>query len=277
MVNVRKKGIDVRLLLGILNSTLLRTYWLSRFYDQRRTFPKIKGTYLEELPIKTTNSKSAMGAAKRIAHLVDEMLTATESLHDIPVVLQRLVLHSTERTPCSLAHYLQKDFAAVVKPEILIDDVQREGIVHEILVESGGKELTLTATVADDAQGEPRPLPVLRLDFKNDVLRQFIYACWRQFLAEHSRQRKWTKGRKPEPVYPLLVNTLEPLVWFAPAAGDNLRAIRQLMKAVAEEAGSADLAALEAEIARLDREIDERVYELYGLTPEEIAVVEGRA
>lgn len=41
-----------RLLSGILNSALLRTYWLSRFYDQRRTFPKIKGTYLGELPIK---------------------------------------------------------------------------------------------------------------------------------------------------------------------------------------------------------------------------------
>jgi hypothetical protein len=49
------------------------------------------------------------------------------------------------------------------------------------------------------------------------------------------------------------------------------------MKAVAEEAGSADLAALEAEIAKLDGEIDARVYELYGLTPEEIAIVEGRA
>ncbi|MCX6904317.1 MAG: hypothetical protein NTW03_12735 [Verrucomicrobia bacterium] len=48
------------------------------------------------------------------------------------------------------------------------------------------------------------------------------------------------------------------------------------MKAVAEEAGSADLAAVEAEIEQLDREIDDRVYALYGLTPEEIAVVEGR-
>jgi len=45
------------------------------------------------------------------------------------------------------------------------------------------------------------------------------------------------------------------------------------MKAVAEEAGSADLAALEATIRKLDDEIDERVYELYGLTPEEIAIV----
>ena len=48
------------------------------------------------------------------------------------------------------------------------------------------------------------------------------------------------------------------------------------MQAVAGEAGSADLAALETEIARLDGEIDARVYELYGLTPEEKAIVEGK-
>ncbi|MBI3414022.1 MAG: hypothetical protein HY043_01675 [Verrucomicrobia bacterium] len=98
-----------------------------------------------------------------------------------------------------------------------------------------------------------------------------------QFFAEHSRQKKWTKGKKPEAIYPLLVNTLEPLVYFTPAAGDNLRAIRDLTKAAAAEAGSSDLAAIEKEIAKLDAEIDERVYELYALTPEEIRLVEESA
>jgi len=43
---------------------------------------------------------------------------------------------------------------------------------------------------------------------------------------------------------------------------------------VEKEAGSADLAAIESEIAKLDEEIDECVYKLYGLTPEEIKIVE---
>jgi hypothetical protein len=200
--------------------------------------------------------------------------------------LLKAIAHS-QRTPCNLAHYLQKDFAAAVKEEKLIDDVQRAGFVHEIRIESNGNELTFTATVADppspatagsDAASKladkPRPLPVLRLTFKDDALRQFIYAGWRQFLADHSRQKKWTKGKKPEPIYPLLVNTIEPLVYFNAAAGDNLRAIRDVMKTVAEEAGSADLAAIELEIKKLDAEIDRRVYELYGLTPDEIKIVE---
>ena len=46
------------------------------------------------------------------------------------------------------------------------------------------------------------------------------------------------------------------------------------MKEVETEAGSADLATLEAEIEKLDNEIDERVYDLYALTPEERAIVQ---
>ena len=49
------------------------------------------------------------------------------------------------------------------------------------------------------------------------------------------------------------------------------------MKTVAAEAGSADLAAIELEIQQLDHEIDQRVYELYGLTEAEIKIVEGTA
>jgi len=276
MVNVRERACDFRLLLGVLNSALVRAYWSNRFYDQRRTFPKIKGTYLEELPIKVVKSKAEKATSVQIVKLVDGLLVASQRSHDIPLLLSKKIAH-LQRTPCNIAHYLQTDFAAVVKPEILIDDVQRAGFVHDIHVESDGKELRLTATVADSLENAARPLPVLRLGIKDDSLRNFVYACWRSFLAEHARQKRWTKGKKPEAIYPLLINTLEPLVYFAPTAGDNLRAIRELMKAVADEAGTADLAAVEAEIEKLDREIDARVYELYELTPEEIKTVEGAA
>jgi hypothetical protein len=165
---------------------------------------------------------------------------------------------------------------AAVQEEKVIDDVQRTGFVHAIEIEAKGQVLTLSATVADTADGGPHPLAVLRLAFKNDALREFIYALWKQFLAENCRKKKWTTGKKPERIYDLLVNRLEPLVFFQSGAADNLRAIRELMKAVASEAGSSDLAAIEQEIEKLDTEIDECVYELYSLTPEERAIVERR-
>jgi hypothetical protein len=267
------KKMDARYILGVLNSKLLNWYYQSLNPEAGEALAEVKRTNVAALPIRDIDFSKRNDCREHdtLVRMVNKLLEAKKK--DVLPVLVKAIAHS-QRVPCNLAHYLHKDFAAAVKPEILIDDVQRVGFVHEITVEPDGANLTLIASVAEQPDGGPRPMPVLRLAFKDGALRNFIYACWRRFLEEHSRQRKWTKGRKPEPVYPLLANTLEPLVYFSPDAADNLRAIRDLMKAVAEEAGGADLAAIESEIKRLDSEIDDRVCDLYELTPEERAILE---
>ena len=66
----------------MLNSILLRALWLERFYDQRRTFPKIKGTYLKELPIPAINTADSEHLARhdRMVKLVEGMLSLHERL-----------------------------------------------------------------------------------------------------------------------------------------------------------------------------------------------------
>ncbi len=271
-------GVSLKFLLAVINSRLV-SFWFEKTFDkmQRKIFPQFKVDELGSFPIRIValDKKADKVTHDKITLLVDERLTAQSKKQTLPLVLEKKI-HHAQRTPCNLAHYLQKDFTAAVKPEILIDDVQRTGFIHAIQIEAGGKELTLTATVADEAAGKPHPLPVLRLAFKDEALQHFIYASWRQFLAEHSRQKRWTKGKKPEAIYPLLVNALEPLVYFQSGAGDNLRTIRDLMKAVAAEAGSSDLATIETEIKTLDTQIDAQVYKLYDLTEDEIKIVESR-
>jgi len=51
MVNVFNANISPYFVLGILNSKLIKWIWIENFYDKRKTFPKIKGTYIKELPI----------------------------------------------------------------------------------------------------------------------------------------------------------------------------------------------------------------------------------
>jgi hypothetical protein len=261
---------------GLLNSRLLDAYLKQISTNFRGGYFAANKQFLDQLPIKIIDPKRKREARfeKEIVERVEAVQVAHRQRLEIPARLQRKIAHSPDRTPCNLAHYLQRDFATAVKGEILIDDVQRTGFVHAIRIEAEAAELTLAATVADQADDPPRPLPVARLAFGDAALRQFIYARWKQFLEEHARQKKWTKGKKAERVYDLIVNQLEPLVYFQPAADDNLRAIRELMSAVAAEAGASDLAAVEADIARLEAEIDQRVYELYGLTPEEIQIVQ---
>ena len=83
-----------------------------------------------------------------------------------------------------------------------------------------------------------------------------------------------SEHHQPEEIYHRIVNTEEPLVFFHAGAADNLRATMSVLEAVAAEAGVSDLAALEAEIKATDQKIDQLVYELYGLTDKEIALVE---
>jgi type I restriction-modification system DNA methylase subunit len=269
----RKDSPEPAVLLGILNSKLIRAFWLARFYDQRRTFPKIKGSYLEMLPIKALSGSADKNIATGLEARVTAMVSAQDRLHAFASLLLQKIRHQ-HRTPCPLAHYLQKDYANALTFEILIEDVMQPGFVHKIDIESDNAALVLSAHVTTTMTEEPEVIPILRMHFAHVPLHQFMYACWQQFLADSARRKRWTTGKRPEEIYRRIVNTEEPLVFFHASATDNLRAITSLLESVAAEAGVSDLAALEAKIREADKKIDKLVYELYGLTDEEIAVVE---
>ena len=83
-------------LLGVLNSKLLRALWVGRFYDQRLTFPKIKGTYLKELPIAFPDLSAAADRARhdRLVGLVDKMLALTTKLRAAKTDAERQALQN---------------------------------------------------------------------------------------------------------------------------------------------------------------------------------------
>jgi len=76
-------GHDLHYVLGVLNSSLLEAIWVERFYDRRRTFPKIKGSYLKQLPIRMIGRDNPDDLAKhdRIVELVQSILDMNERLH----------------------------------------------------------------------------------------------------------------------------------------------------------------------------------------------------
>lgn len=112
MVKLRCPEPNPRFLLGILNSKLTRALWLDRFFDQRRTFPKIKGTYLKQLPIRK----------------IDFSDPAEKSVHDqiVQHVDQMLELHQrldAARTPPEKAS---------VERQIAAADLQIDRLVYDL-------------------------------------------------------------------------------------------------------------------------------------------------
>jgi len=84
MVNLKRSQLDPRYVLGILNSRLTAALWIGRFYDQQQTFPKIKGTYLKELPIRQIDfaRETDQRRHERMVALVKQMLDLYKQLKE---------------------------------------------------------------------------------------------------------------------------------------------------------------------------------------------------
>ena len=66
-------------LLAILNSKLIKSYFLSKFSDGKQLFPKIKGYQLKQLPIKNI----PLGSQKPFIEKADQMLSLNKELQEV--------------------------------------------------------------------------------------------------------------------------------------------------------------------------------------------------
>jgi REP element-mobilizing transposase RayT len=167
-------------LLIILNSKLLKSYWLSKYSDGKLLFPKIKGYQIKELPIKDIS----LSVQQPFIDKADSMLSLNK---DFQALTQKLSTYI-----CSQYH----------------------------LEKLSGK---LSAWY--------------ELDFSD-------------FIKELNKAIKAVKGTP--------LSKKDEFEWMELFEENKQKAL-----------------ALKAEIDRTDKEIDQMVYELYGLTEEEIQIVSG--
>jgi hypothetical protein len=130
MVNVRVATLDPYYLLGILNSSLLQKYWLEKFYDQRRTFPKIKGTYLKQLPIHlpTPSNAESDRTVQKLISLVKMMIALHSELNACKsgqqkAALERQIRSSNEEID-SLVYQLYGLAAHEIALVAAVDDIE---------------------------------------------------------------------------------------------------------------------------------------------------------
>jgi hypothetical protein len=112
MINIKSEVCTPVYLLGILNSTLIRSIWLDKYNDRRRTFPKIKGSYLGQLPIKMVDTASAPELSFR-----DHLVTSVDSMLSLHV---RLAAAKTPHEATSL------------QAQIEATDARIDAIVYEL-------------------------------------------------------------------------------------------------------------------------------------------------
>ncbi|WP_083800355.1 N-6 DNA methylase [Erythrobacter sp. SD-21] len=89
MVNPFEES-DPYYLLAVLNSSAIRFYWNKKFSDGRDTFPKIKGTYLKELPVVPYDERST--SHTNLVKWCHQIVTSYEKLNKARMATQKIRL-----------------------------------------------------------------------------------------------------------------------------------------------------------------------------------------
>ena len=99
-----KTEINLKFILGILNSKFIGNFWTQNFSDLRQTFPKIKGSYLEKLPIPEVSFKN-----NEQKHKHDEVVKNVELLLKLNKEKQETKLQSNhEQLQTRIEHSEEK-------------------------------------------------------------------------------------------------------------------------------------------------------------------------
>lgn len=110
---VMNKGFSIFYVLAILNSQLIKSYWLSKYNDNKDLFPKIKGYQLKQLPIKEISLENQQPFIEK----ADQMLSLNKELQELSAKYQRNLQRefSLETLSKKLQNWYELSFAEFLK------------------------------------------------------------------------------------------------------------------------------------------------------------------
>ena len=255
---------SAKYILALINSKLMNFYYSILVPEKGRTFAEVKIVNLKKLPI----FPASPSQQKPIIKLVDRMITLNKEIRKINTDFDRYLNLHPRIKDATLREYI--DALPITDKEVLKDHYGKpsskiEGKIKEFEITENGVWLVFrVGYLFKSGKGKET---LIRIDaFKcriEDVkLRKFLYYS----IKEYTRPGTLGKGN----IYERLLAIRLPR--FYADAGRNAQAISEIMT---EYLAAVDVAErVEREIAETDREIDARVYALYGLGAEEIRVVE---
>ena len=120
------KEFNILYVLAILNSSLIKSYWLAKYSDSKQLFPKIKGYQLKELPVYITSDQQPF------ITLAEKMLSLNKELQEKRSRFLRRVAENFEglKITTALQTFDQADFKTFVaelkKQKIKLSLVQQD-------------------------------------------------------------------------------------------------------------------------------------------------------
>jgi type I restriction-modification system DNA methylase subunit len=214
--------------------------------------------YISSYPILLPKTEKEEKICEEIVTLVNKITEAKRKHHEINVDFNRYLTEPIMSYANFKDYYKKLD----VKDKEALDKSSK-GTIKRIQVMEQDTWLTFKVDYfakTDKTKEEFTEFPVLKCRFENTSFRKFLLYAFQNY------KKRWGSGN----LLSIILNTSIPCFDKNPEKNNQIieKIMKEFLKAVEEKER------LEKEIQQTDNTIDSKVYELYGLTPEEISIVE---
>ncbi|MGE0932556.1 Eco57I restriction-modification methylase domain-containing protein [Peijinzhouia sedimentorum] len=121
---------------AVINSGITKYYWLKMFYDQRQTFPKIKGTYLKEIPLPNDISNYSLSLISKIISYKSELKNSV--LRDVleGIIFELYVSDHMKERSIDILDIVKQDINEVMKGREFekLSDSEKELVIEALHV-----------------------------------------------------------------------------------------------------------------------------------------------
>lgn len=133
---LNNKKISLQFLLAQINSPVIKFHWLSKNFDNKKTFPKIKKEPLESIPIKISSPHERL--VKELVLMVND-LTNSKIKSTLTGIIDSLILdlhfhvHMKERS-IDVLEFVERDIAEVIQGKEFgkISDQEKEQVIEQL-------------------------------------------------------------------------------------------------------------------------------------------------
>jgi hypothetical protein len=253
--------INLKYLLGLLNSRLLAFYYYGKFGERtKKAFPHLRQDSILKLPIQGLPHQEGSNAKLHdtVVTAVETLLKLHNELNDIPSDYDRYITEPIIGQIAFREYYSNLD----VSNKEALDKVSK-GTVRKITVDEEDEWLTFFIdydSVRRGTKTSTQNIPIVRCKFADPLLRKFL------LFSVNNYKKAIGTGNLLDKILSIR------LPIFSQNSQKNLKLIHQMMSRFVEALNHRET--LEKTINETENKINSSVYRVYNLSPQEITLVE---
>jgi hypothetical protein len=254
---------NLKYILAVLNSTL------ENFYH--KTFSKDKDYRYEYfaksiaklcIPDQTKFNEHKVLIPQELADLSSKLLNLSAQQNDLRKIFLEALRNNLVTNYCNFMDYFDYAVTYSFQKIVLLDtDAKVESCEIELCQE--GNSITINVYF------EEKWRAVLRLDFSDEIIRDFMYFSIDRFIRSEELSATWRKGRVINDVILGLK-----LPRFSDNHEVNVSRIQSFMAEVKSKTSSTEIGDITQKMRILDRKINDKVYFLYDINAVEKKTIE---